>query len=443
MSTKAELEALALEGKDAPARLASLEEKLSRDRAAGFIPPKTDEVNNHIHTIYSFSPYSPAEAAYGAWRAGLEAVGIVDHESVSGCEEMREAGKRIGIAVTSGCELRVDAAGTPLEGRRINNPDSPGLFYMVIHGIPRQALGRLDAYLTKIRASRNVRMRRQVNTLNDILLAADLPELEFDRDVVPISRSIEGGSITERHILYALALKMEETYGRGRPLINCIKSSLGLAVPSGIEGRLTDGGNPHFLYDLLGLLKESLVPQFYLQPNSAECPPVSDVIALAERVGGIACYCYLGKSGNSPLGEDDWLDILFDALPELGFQALAYMPPRNTKEQLERVKRKCREKEMMEISGVDINSSRQMFRCPEVAAPEFIHLHDRTWALIAHENFTSNGGFGLFDPASPLAGTPLGNRLDVYARMGRRMNPFQPETIVDEARKEGLWTVSH
>ncbi|MHC2995626.1 MAG: hypothetical protein IBV53_09025 [Candidatus Atribacteria bacterium] len=40
---------------------------------------KTEEVNNHVHTIYSFSPYSPSMVACLAWKAGLQAVGIMDH----------------------------------------------------------------------------------------------------------------------------------------------------------------------------------------------------------------------------------------------------------------------------------------------------------------------------------------------------------------------------
>ncbi|PQP32835.1 histidinol-phosphatase, partial [Desulfobacteraceae bacterium SEEP-SAG10] len=82
---------------------------------------KTEEVNNHVHTIYSFSPYSPSMAAYLAWKAGLQAVGIMDHDSVSGCKELIEACKIIGIASTVGFELRVNFSGTKVEGRKLNN----------------------------------------------------------------------------------------------------------------------------------------------------------------------------------------------------------------------------------------------------------------------------------------------------------------------------------
>ncbi len=434
-----------IEGRDSASRLASLGRRLFLDKLKGLSPVKTGEVNNHVHTIYSFSPYSPAQAAYNAWLAGLDAVGIVDHESVSGCEEMIEAARLIGIATTLGCELRADATGTNIEDKFINNPDSVGIFYVVIHGIPHKALREIDGYMAGIRLARRERAILQAESLNEILEASDIPRLDFNKDVLPLSCADEGGSITERHILYALARRMEECYGRGAQLVRRIESSLEMKVPTAIAMKLGDEKNQHFAYDLLGFLKAYLLPRIFIQPGNGECPPVREIINLAERMGAIACYPYLGDVGDSPTGdkkpkryEDDWLGLLFDTIAELGFRALSYMPPRNSIEQLRRVKEKCVEKGLMEISGVDINSSRQLFSCPELQLPEFAHLGDSTWALIAHEQISSGGGYGLFSSDSPLANSPLKTRLDVYARLGRSMDPFKPESIMARAKKEGL-----
>jgi hypothetical protein len=92
------------------------------------------EVNNHVHTTYSFSPYEPAAAAFAAWQAGLGIVGSVDHDSISAAEEMNEAASLIGIASTVGFELRVSFLDTPLGKKKINNPDSEGIVYICIHG---------------------------------------------------------------------------------------------------------------------------------------------------------------------------------------------------------------------------------------------------------------------------------------------------------------------
>jgi len=63
------------------------------------------EINNHVHSTYSFSPYAPADIPAKAKEAGLGTVGIMDHDSVSGCAEFLDAAKKVGIAATAGCEI--------------------------------------------------------------------------------------------------------------------------------------------------------------------------------------------------------------------------------------------------------------------------------------------------------------------------------------------------
>ena len=110
---------------------------LAAGLANGEIPPvpQTVEVNNHVHTCYSFSPHSPTSAAWHALRSGLRAVGIMDHDSVGGVEEMLEAGAMLGIATTAGYEIRVSFGDTPFANRPINGPGLNGIAYIATHGI--------------------------------------------------------------------------------------------------------------------------------------------------------------------------------------------------------------------------------------------------------------------------------------------------------------------
>ena len=66
---------------------------------------QNEEVNNHVHSIYSFSPYSPTMIAVKAAQAGLRTVGIMDHDSVPGCEGFLEACKAVNIASRVGAIL--------------------------------------------------------------------------------------------------------------------------------------------------------------------------------------------------------------------------------------------------------------------------------------------------------------------------------------------------
>lgn len=76
-------------------------------------PTQLNSVNNHIHTTYSFSPYSPTKAVWMAYQAGLQTAGIMDHDSIAGAREFIKAGEIVGMATTIGMELRAKADDTP------------------------------------------------------------------------------------------------------------------------------------------------------------------------------------------------------------------------------------------------------------------------------------------------------------------------------------------
>ena len=87
--------------------------------------------------------------------------------------------------------------------------------------------------------------------------------------------------------------------------------------------------------------------------------------------------------------EDDYLDLLIEELHRLKFDAITYMPTRNTPEQLARIIGLCQEHGFFQISGEDINSPRQSFRCKALDNPAFHHLIDATYTLIGYENAAS------------------------------------------------------
>ncbi|MBN2552396.1 MAG: PHP domain-containing protein [Spirochaetales bacterium] len=390
------------------------------------VPETGEDVNNHIHTIYSFSPYSPAAAVWRSYQAGLRTAGIMDHDSISGAEEFIEAGRIIGLATTIGVECRCDFSSTPLAGRRINNPDQLSNAYIALHGIPHPAIAKVNAHFEPLRASRNSRNRRMVGKLNDALADPEL-RLDFDADVVPLSMHHEGGSITERHILFALSKKLIRRCGRGSALLEFLRGTLRLNIGSRVGELLRDARNPHYPYDLLGALKSELVGRFYIDADE-ECPPVGECLAFCERVGAISAYAYLGDISESVTGdkkaqrfEDGYLDELFETLKELGFRAVTYMPNRNTPQQLARVQSLCRKYGLFEISGVDINSPRQLFTCPEIRQPQFRHLIDSAWALIGHEAAAgADPGGGMFSPQTTREHPGLDRRIEAYRRIGER-----------------------
>ena len=367
-------------------RLANLREAV---KTANFPPMVPQYINNHIHTTYSFSPYSPAASVYAARMEGLCTAGIIDHDSISGAREFLEAAEIVDIPVTIGMEARISMEGTRLEGRRTNNPDQVGVSYMTIQGVPHNKIDTLTEFFKPYQAARHARNRKMIAKINELVGVS----LDYDRDVLPLSEAKDNGGVTERHLMYALALELEKQVGKGQPMIDKL-TSLGMNLSEKQKTMLLDTEYPFYAYDVLGMLKGTFVPMIFIDATD-ECPKLPDMVKLCKEVDAYLCYAYLGDVGDSVTGdkkaqkfEDDYLDDVFECLKEEGVTAVTYMPTRNTPAQLERLRKLCDDYGMFQISGEDINSPRQSFIIRAMENPMFQNLIDATWKLIEHEKNT-------------------------------------------------------
>ena len=365
---------------------------------AGELPAPEDTiyVNNHIHTTYSFSPYNPTAALYMAWKNGLKTAGIMDHDSAGGSREFLAAAEIIGMPVTCGVECRVDMSMTALNGKRINNPDQKSVAYVAMHGIPHQNIEAVNEFFAPYREKRNERNRKMCKNITDLVSPYGL-SLDFDADVLPISDYDKGGSVTERHILFALTKKITSIYKTPDEVLNFLVNEMKLELSDKVKAQIAAGNETpdYYEYDILGALKSNMVEKFYVDATD-ECPKVADFIEMVHKYGGIAAYAYLGDVGQSVTGdkkaqkfEDDYLDTLIEVLKEYNFDAITYMPTRNTPEQLDRIMKLCDDNGFFQISGEDINSPRQSFRCKALDDPKFAHLIDATYTLIGYESEAS------------------------------------------------------
>ena len=365
-------------------RLANLKEVLKNSSFPAMVP---QYINNHIHTTYSFSPYSPTAAVYAARMEGLCTAGIIDHDSISGADEFLEAAKLVDIPVTIGMEARISMDGTRLEGRRTNNPDQVGVSYMTIQSVPHDKIDVLTDFFRPYQAARHKRNRQMIHRINELVGV----NLDYERDVLPLSMAHENGGVTERHLMYALAIELVKQVGKGQAMIDKL-TSVGMNLSEKQRAMLLDTEYPFYEYDVLGMLKGTFVPRIFIDATD-ECPKLADMVKLCSEIDAYLCYAYLGDVGDSVTGdkkaqkfEDDYLDDVFECLKEEGVKAVTYMPTRNTPAQLERLRGLCDEYGMFQISGEDINSPRQSFIIKAMENPMFQNLIDATWKLIEHEN---------------------------------------------------------
>ena len=407
-------------------RLAALE-KIAEMFKSGEIPmpERNEDTNNHVHTTYSFSPYSPTKGVYMAFMSGLRTVGIVDHDAINGAEEFIKAGEILGITTTIGMEIRVNFESVGYKGINLNNPDQPGTAYITFQGVPHNSIKKLDNWLGEnVRKYRHIRNRKMVANINGLVNKFGV-ELDYDKDVLPTSMAHDGGGVTERHILFALTHKLMEKYQTGEEMLSFFEDEMGIKVSGAKRELILDRDCPIYDYDVLNLLKSEFVSKMFV-PATDELVDVKDAVAFAKEIGAIPSICYLGDVGNSVTGdkkaqkfEDEILDDYIPVVKEIGFEALAYMPSRNTDEQIRRIDALSRKYDFLQISGEDINQPRQKFVCMKLREPGFKHLEDATWALVGHEYAaTECKENGIYSAKTKAAYPVMEDRIAAFKEIG-------------------------
>lgn len=119
-------------------------------------------IDLHIHSTMSDGTLAPSEIVDLAFKKGLSAIAITDHDTVAGCEEAISRGKAVGLEVLSGVEVSV-----------------------VYNGINLHLLGylvdceneKLFAALRTIQAARKRRNHRILEKLQDIGISVSEAEL--------------------------------------------------------------------------------------------------------------------------------------------------------------------------------------------------------------------------------------------------------------------------
>ncbi len=383
----------------------------------------SEYVNNHIHTTYSFSPYTPEMAVKTAKENGLTTAGIVDHDSIGGAKGFLATAKAEGMGATVGFECRVNMEGTPFEGKRINNPDQKSNAYVACHGVMHRYIDEIQQWLAPYRERRNVRNRAMVTKINKVFAGTGV-EISFEEDVLPLTMAQDGGSVTERHLCYALAKSLIKTCGSGEKTCELLCNIT--TIDESQKAKISNAETEHYDYILLGILKSAFVEKFYIDATD-ECPHVSEFIKFTRSISAIPAYAYLGDVGASVTGdkktqkfEDEFLDELIAWVKEAGFLSVTFMPTRNTKEQAQRIMGLCNKNGLFQISGEDINSPTQGFKCEALKLPEFEHLVTSTWALIGHENAKCDKD-GLFSEKSIAEYPNLQERAEVFAGRGRAL----------------------
>ena len=140
----------------------------------------TAEVDLHLHSRASDGTDSPGDVIEQAAALGLKAVALVDHDTLAGTEEARQAASRLRIRLIPGTELSVD---WPL-----------GRMHMLVYFL-EPGPGPLQDRLAWLRDGRNRR---------NLLIVAKLRDLGYDITLEQVVAQARGDSVGRPHIADAL-----------------------------------------------------------------------------------------------------------------------------------------------------------------------------------------------------------------------------------------------
>ncbi|MFW6105983.1 MAG: PHP domain-containing protein [Desulfovermiculus sp.] len=174
------------------------------------------EIDLHTHSTASDGSLSPRELVYAGAKAGLRALALTDHDTVSGLDMALRTGKERNLEVIPGCELSVHCA--------------RGFMHILGLWVPLRA-SRLHAMLDWMQEKRRQRNQKMLSSLRSLGIAIEENEVKAEA---------KGESVGRPHLAQVLVRKgvvtsLEEAFthflgSTGQAYVPKVKLSPGQAI---------------------------------------------------------------------------------------------------------------------------------------------------------------------------------------------------------------------
>ena len=367
--------------------------------------------NNQVRSQYSFSPYSPSMVAWKAYQAGVSTCGFMDYESVEGCREFWDACRLFGIVPTLGFEMRMNWRETETKKGLYFDLENESVCRFAIHGISISKLLEYEKFLYRIRQERWLRNIKMTDRIHKILSIYGM-YLDFEQDIVPFSKWIARGNITEKHLLYAAAKKIREKYKTGTEILSFLCRGIGADLSNLERKKVLNEENPFYLYDITDILEKSLLKHIYEPVSMYEVPSAKKMIPYLIKRGGIPSYIFEG--------EKNVLHEMIDSLVKHGMQTISYVPHCGDVSYMWIVQTLCQKYSLIGIAENIIDHPQQLFCEIEHDQKVRVDMDKIIWAIVGHENVVNvDVSQGLFSYEICRKYPCLKERLDLFEKIGR------------------------
>lgn len=368
-------------------------------------PVKTGGANLSIHTDYSFSPYSPALAAYMAYKSGMELVALCDVGTTSAANEFNACCKILDLKTICGFEVffKSEKLGTCLAS-----------FY----GINKNNAVKFEEPLKHFRDWCEERTRKALKTLNKQLKSFDI-FIDYETDVQPLIKHKKGGVVTLKHLYMAEAEKIVEKCGKGKKTADFLRNELCLDITEGEYNLLCDSNNPYYLYDLLASLRGK-----HRGDENLDFPAKDEFMSIAAETGVIVAYEYTCKHGwleleteaKRPLAK---FSALLDKVKDDGFNAVCLSSREYSKNALPLFINAIQEKGLLVILTDKTEYPRTCFNS---AVPEQCkkYVEACSYALLGNAmSISENESEGLFTDKTLIKCPEIEKRINIFSAIGK------------------------
>ena len=360
-----------------------------------------ESVNLQIHTNYSFSPYTPAMAAYMAHKFSLTVAGITDDYTLAGAKEFIKACNILGLTYSVGMELRGDFG--------------DGYANVALFGVAQKHFKTLEKRTAYLRTRQKENVMRTIDAVNKRIGKNDM-SVSYEKDVKPLMKRAGCKVFSSKYVYYAAAEKIIEKFSVGEKTVDYVLSE-GLDLTQNEVGLLRDVTNPYYAYDLAQIMLENYrilnVKKHYASPE--------EIISIGRSVGAICAYEYVLKRRGALITDEELIKrhtALVLRLKKLGFDAISFDPTKFSEEVLRRLLKDLEENEMLPLHLSRVEFPRRRFDCNRVDGEINEKMINSAFAVVGSEmSENSRDGYGFNYKNVELT---FDEKLKLFAKIGRK-----------------------